>query len=142
MLFCYLVNEVLEQVTDDRIKNKNNMLFLIILILAFGGSFFLPWWFVAIEAFVPALFLGKTASRSFWAGFGAVFISWVALVLMKSIPNDNILASRVATLVQLPNWILLLLVTALIGGLVGGLSALSGFFVKRAFAKPKAEETA
>jgi len=36
---------------------------------------------------------------------------------------------------QLPNWILLLVVTSVVGGLVGGMSALSGVLVKRAFAK-------
>jgi hypothetical protein len=55
---------------------------------------------------------------------------------MKSIPNDNILASRVIQLFPLPHqWILLLLITALIGGLVGGMAALSGILTKKAFSK-------
>jgi len=111
------------------------MLFFIILILTFAGEYFLPWWIVAIAAFLPALFIGKTPARSFFAGFSAVFIVWAAMALFKTIPNDNMLAKRVATLMTLPNWILLLIVTALIGGLVGGMSALSGALVKRAFAK-------
>jgi len=97
---------------------------------------FLPWWVVAIAAFLAALLIGKTPWRSFISGFTAIFIGWTVLALFKSIPNDHILASRVVQLFPLPNnWIWLLLVTALIGGLVGGMSALSGVLLKRAFAK-------
>jgi hypothetical protein len=111
------------------------MLFLIILILSLLSSYFLPWWIVAIIAFLVALFIGKTSGKSFWSGFGGVFIAWALLALFKSIPNDNMLAKRVAQLFQLPNWILILLITALIGGLVGGMSALSGVLVKKVFNK-------
>ena len=110
------------------------MLFLIILILSFASGYFLPWWVVAIAAFLAAFFVGKTSAQSFWSGFAAVFIVWTVLALFKSIPNDNILAGRVVQLFPLPNnWIWLLILTALIGGLVGGMAALSGVLLKRAF---------
>ncbi|MBS1523084.1 MAG: hypothetical protein JST50_18935 [Bacteroidetes bacterium] len=112
------------------------MLFLIILILSFISSFFLPWWAAAAIAFLTAWVIGKTSGKTFWSGFGAIFVLWVILALIKSIPNDNILASRVIQLFPLPHqWILLLLITALIGGLVGGLAALSGVLAKKAFSK-------
>src|ERR1700712_1535428 len=110
------------------------MLFIIILILSFASGYFLPWWVVAIAAFLAALFIGKTSAQSFWSGFGGVFIVWTVLALFKSIPNDHILAKRVIQLFPLPHhWILLLLITALVGGLVGGMSALSGVLLKKAF---------
>jgi len=112
------------------------MLFLIILILSFAGGYFLPWWIVAIAAFGAAFFIGKTSAQSFWSGFAAVFIGWTVLALFKSIPNDHILASRVVLLFPLPhNWIWLLAITAIIGGLVGGMAALSGVLLKKAVSK-------
>jgi|GEM_PF-147730 hypothetical protein len=109
------------------------MLFLIILILSFASGFLLPWWGITIAAFLPALLIGKTSGRAFWSGFGAVFIVWAVFALLKSIPNDNILAGRVVQLFPLPNnWLWLLLVTAIIGGLVGGMGALSGVLLKKA----------
>ena len=111
------------------------MLFLVILILSFLCSYFLPWWFIAVIAFAAAYFWGRKPGKSFLSGFAAVFLAWALLALLKSIPNDNMLAERVAKLFQLPNWILLLLVTAFIGGLVGGMSALSGTLVKKALKK-------
>jgi hypothetical protein len=107
------------------------MLFLIILILSLVSGYFLPWWMVAVIAFLSALFIGKTSGQSFWSGFGGIFVAWAILALIKSLPNDNMLAQRVAKLFQLPNWILILLITALIGGLVGGVSALSGMLIKK-----------
>lgn len=109
------------------------MLFLVILILSFLCSYFLHWWIIAVIAFLAAFFINKKPGISFLSGFAAVFVAWAILALLKSIPNDNILAERVAKLFQLPNWMLLLLVTAFIGGLVGGMAALSGALVKKAF---------
>jgi hypothetical protein len=112
------------------------MLFLVIFVVSFIGSYFLPWWAAAAIAFVAALFIGKTSGKAFWSGFGAIFVLWLILALMKSMPNENMLASRVIQLFPLPHqWILILLISALIGGLVGGLAALSGVLTKKAFAK-------
>ncbi len=112
------------------------MLFLIILVLSFAGSFFLPWWMVAVIAFIVALIYGGKPGKSFLSGFSAIFVAWTILALMKSIPNDNILAGRVVQLFPLPNnWIWVLVVTAVIGGVVGGMSALSGSLLRRTFNK-------
>jgi hypothetical protein len=111
------------------------MLFLIILILSLAASYFLPWWMIAVIAFLAAYFFGKTSWYSFWSAFGAVFIIWTALALLKSIPNDNILAGRVIQLFFLHSWIWLLIITGLVGGLVSGMAALSGALLKKAFAK-------
>ena len=44
------------------------------------------------------------------------------------------LAGRVVQLFPIPhNWVPLLLITAIIGGVVGGMAALSGVLVKKAF---------
>lgn len=111
------------------------MLFLIILLLSFISSFFLPWWISALIAFLAAFFIGKTSGQAFLAGFGAVFIAWIVLALLKSVSNNNILAKRVATMFHLPHWIFLLLITALIGGIVAGMAALSGILLKKIIKK-------
>ncbi len=108
------------------------MLFIIILIISFAGGFFMPWWVAAIIAFVAAFFAAKTPAHAFWSGFAALVVVWMALALLKTIPNDHLLATRVAKLFGLPGWGYLLIVTCLIGGVVGGLSALSGLLVKKA----------
>jgi TRAP-type uncharacterized transport system fused permease subunit len=112
------------------------MLFLIIFILSLATSYVLPWWWVAVIAFAAALYAGRRPGRTFWSGFGAVFLVWVILALFKSVPNQHLMATRVAALFGLPHWLLLLGLTALIGGLVAGLAALSGLYVRRLFTLP------
>lgn len=114
------------------------MLFPVILLLAFISGYLFPWSVGCILAFGAALIFGKRSSWAFWCGFAGVSLAWIALALLKSFPNDHILATRVAHVFHLPNWLLLLAVMALIGGLAGGMSALSGFLMKRVFEKEKA----
>ena len=117
------------------------MLFSLILLLAFISGYILPWWAACLLAFAAAIILGKTSGQSFWSGFAGLGSAWIALALLKSFPNDHILATRVAKMFQLPHWSLVLLVTALIGGLVGGMSALSGMLVRRVFEKDAVKGT-
>ncbi len=111
------------------------MLFLIIFALTIASSYFLPWWTLALIAFGAAYFIGKKPGQGFLSGFAAIFVAWSLLALLQTLPNDNVLADRVARLMQLHNWVFLLLATALIGGLVGGMSALSGLLIRKAFTR-------
>jgi hypothetical protein len=112
------------------------MLFLILLVLSFITSYLLPWWAVPIVTFFAAYFMANTSKLSFISGFSAVFLVWALLAALKSIPNDHILAGKVVQLFPLPHhWIWVLIVTAVIGGLIGGMGALSGALMKRAFGK-------
>jgi len=112
------------------------MLFFIILILSLVASFVLPWWMVAIISFVAALIIGKSSAHAFWSAFVAIFIVWVVMAMFKSIPNDHILATRMAHVFPLGgSWIILTIITGFIGGLVAGMSALSGQLIKQAFNK-------
>ncbi|OOQ59377.1 hypothetical protein [Mucilaginibacter pedocola] len=111
------------------------MLLALILLLSFISGYILPWWAACIFAFGAALLLGTTSRQAFWSGFAGLGLAWLALALLKSFPNEHILATRVAHLFQLPHWTLILLVTVLIGGLVGGMSAMSGLLVKKVFEK-------
>ena len=102
------------------------MLFLIMFI-AVLATYFLPvWW-----AFMPVMFIiafwGKgSGGRIFISGCLSTMLAWILLSLVKSIPNHNMLATKVARLFSLPHWMILLLFTGMIGGILGGLSALTG----------------
>jgi len=107
------------------------LFFIILFIVSILSGLFLPWWSIAIFSFVLAYFLKEQVKAPFWSGFLAIFLSWILLALIKSLPNQNILATRMAKLFHLPNWTLLLLLTGLIGGLIGGVFSLSGFWLKK-----------
>ncbi|MFN8353631.1 MAG: hypothetical protein U0Y10_04270 [Spirosomataceae bacterium] len=107
------------------------MLFLIILIVSTIAQFFLPWWVIAPVAFLAAFWKGTSASSTFIAGCLALFLSWAGMAFFANLGSGEILVARVATIFfKSPQSYLLIAVTGLVGGLVGGFSALSGYFVK------------
>ena len=112
------------------------MLFLLIAILSLLLQLFLPWWTVAPVAFGLALWRGRSGWQAFGAGFGAVALVWLLASAFSHFRTGGILTEKVATLLTLPSPLLLLLVTALIGGLVGGMAALTGYFFRQALLLP------
>lgn len=108
------------------------MLFLLILITSLLLQFFLPWWIIAPVAFGLAFWKARTGGHAFGQSFLAIFLLWVIMGLIHSIPNENLLANRVGEMLMLPsssyNWIIVLLATGIVGGIVAGFSALAGFY--------------
>ena len=100
---------------------------------------FLPWWIIAPVAFIFAAWKAKSAGGAYKAGFGAIFLLWVVMALMQTLPNENMLANRVGLMLGLPEipfrWVLVLLITGIVGGWAGGFSALAGFYCRQAATK-------
>jgi hypothetical protein len=100
---------------------------LLIAALSFIAGMYGPWWTIAIVAFLVALLIPQSIGRSFLAGFLAILILWVILALVKDMSNDSYLSARVAQLFKLgAASLLLVFITGVIGGLVGGFAAMSG----------------
>ena len=100
---------------------------LLISLLCFIAGLYLPWWSIAPIAFLVALLLGLGVGRSFLAGFAGVFLLWALLSLWIDIKNESVLSHKIAQLFPLGgSSILLIVITALVGGLVGGFAAMAG----------------
>ena len=97
---------------------------LVILFLGYLMELFLPWWAVAIAAFVGGIVFNSRSN--FIAGFVGIGLLWLGRALISDLSTDSDLAERVARIFMLPDKSLLLLVTFLIGGLIGGFAAMSG----------------
>ena len=112
-------------------------LFSLILVLAFLAQLFLPWWVIAPLCFGLAAGLGSPAGRAFGAGFAGIGLGWLLTAAWLNAKSASILSHRVAQLLPLGgnSWVLVL-ATALLGGLVGGLAALAGSWARQA-ALPK-----
>ncbi|RNI32497.1 hypothetical protein EFA69_04025 [Rufibacter immobilis] len=108
------------------------MLFLLILLLSLLAQFFLPWWSIAVVCFGVAFLRAHRGGQAFLAGFGAIALSWLGAALFWHLVTDGLLSSRVAALLTIHSPWLLMAATVLIGGTVGGISALSGFFFRKA----------
>ena len=115
---------------------KNNlMLILIIIVSCFLAQSFLPWWIIAPICLIVSFFLSSSKKQAFWTGFAGIFILWLVKILSLSLPNEHLLANKVGQVFMLPasdtNWVVLIFVSSLIGGVVGGLSSLTGYSFRK-----------
>lgn len=123
------------------------MIFLRILILGIicaALQFFYPWWTMAIAAFVLGFVFGQKAYKSFLTGLFGVGIVWLSYAIFLNTLNDGILSHKIAELLGLGSiarntglsqGILLIIFTSLIGGIIAGLSCISGGFLRDIFKK-------
>jgi len=106
---------------------------LLIALLALLAEYYFVWWSMAIVCFFVAIIFNLKPSAGFVAGFFGISLLWLTVSLLKDIPNHHILAQKMAGLFFLPNYLLFIIVTMIIGGLVGGLAGWSGSLVKKMF---------
>ena len=100
---------------------------LLTALLSFIAGLYFPWWSIALVAFVAALFIRPAIGLGFLAGFFGIFPLWFLLAFWIDTANESILSRKVALIFPLQgNEFLLLLVTAVVGGLVGGFAAMAG----------------
>jgi len=101
--------------------------FLSILILAFIFELLLPWWSIAIAAALGG-FLFRS-NLNFIMGFLAIAVLWTGKALLIDMTAAVDLGERIAAILTVSKPILFL-VTALLGGLVGGFAALTGSLLR------------
>ncbi|MEM7656576.1 MAG: hypothetical protein AAF399_10640 [Bacteroidota bacterium] len=115
--------------------------FLLILVLAYPAGVFFPWWWAIVVAFLVGLLMSEkkrrrvfgkqqVPARAFLAGFLALFLLWGVMVFWINGQNEGILAEKVAQLISanppISGPYLLILISALMGGLIGGFGAMTG----------------
>lgn len=92
----------------------------------------LPWWTVAVAAFIAAAIVPLKPLASFLAGFLGVALLWWVLAAVIDNANAGVMAMRMAEVLPLEgNKMLLIIITGVVGGLVGGLAALTGSFTRK-----------
>lgn len=105
---------------------------ILIILFSFIACLFFPWWSISIVAFIISVLIPQRPWVSFFSGFIALFLLWGFLSLWISVQNDHILAHRISLLIfKTDSPFLLILITALIGSLVGGFAALTGSYLRQ-----------
>lgn len=112
-------------------------MYCILLLAAVLVTVLHPWWLIAPLAFLIGGFCTRSASRAAIIGFAAVFTAWLACACYYSLPNHQLLATRMAGFFLLPNAWTLIITAAIPGALTGGLSAASGVLVRAMFKRNK-----
>ena len=119
---------------------------ILVAAISYGATLYFPWWSVAIVGFLVGLILSqktgnsrkrsftksKPPARAFLAGFLALFFLWGGVAYFLDTENASILSTKISQLIipsnepPIPGSYIMLLVTALIGGLLGGFSTMTG----------------
>lgn len=100
---------------------------LLTALLSFAFGLQLPWWFIAVAAFIVAIAIPQKNAKAWLSGFLGVFLLWSILAFVAEQKGGELIAKQIATLLPLQgNTFLLVLVTGFIGGLVAGFGALTG----------------
>jgi ABC-type multidrug transport system fused ATPase/permease subunit len=115
------------------------MVFIVILIASFLLQMVLPWWIIVVISFATCGLIGKTGKISFWFPFLAILLLWTGMALFKSLPNHHILASRVAEMLGVKLWWLVLVISTVLGGIVAGVSGYCGYQFRKVLLHKKAQ---
>ncbi len=107
---------------------------LAIAVVGFGVQLVLPWWSLALVAFI----IGFISNLRFMAAFAAGLLGsgsvWAAYALMLNNANESMLANKIGQLFTIPEPMLLIVISALIAGILGGLAAAGGRGLKQMIA--------
>ena len=107
---------------------------LLTALLSFAVGLFttLPWYSFVVCSLAVAVAVHQKPFKAFLAGFVALFALWCILALLKDVANEHILSTKVANILLLKdNYIVLLLLTGFIGGLIAGFGALTGSYLRK-----------
>lgn len=105
---------------------------LLTLTLSFIAGLYLPWWSLALVAFLVALLIKQTIGFAYLSAFTATFFLWGGLALFIHLRNNGVLTERMARLFPLNgNSFYLIIITALVGALVSGFAAMTGSSLRK-----------
>ena len=93
---------------------------------------FLPWWAVALAAFVVGLASGLRPGWAFLSGLLGIGLVWFGHAWWLDGQNQSLLSAKIAGILPVGSTLGLLLLTTAVGALVGAFSALTGSLLRPA----------
>lgn len=115
----------------------NNLLKLVLLIC--GGwlfSYNIDWRFSYLLPFILVLFVPhRRLAVDLVLGFISIFLVWLTASLIIDGGNNSILSSRLAKIFGIANGPTLVVFSGLLGGILGGMGAITGHFLNNSLRK-------
>jgi hypothetical protein len=100
---------------------------LLTALLGYAAPLYFAWWSFAVTSFIITLFIHQKAFAAFAATFLGLFLLWAIMAMLIDSANNHLLSQKVATLLHLgSSSMVLIFISALIGGLVSGFAGLTG----------------
>jgi hypothetical protein len=122
----------MKNIYSEHIKFIVSILLSALMGYAIGIYGNLPWWSFVVTNFIIAIALNQKPGKSFLSGALGIGLLWLVLAFVIDNQNQHILSVKVANILPLKgSYQVLIGLTAFIGFLIGGLSALTGSFVRK-----------
>ncbi len=122
----------MKNIASENIKFIVSILISALMAYAIGIYGNLPWWSFVVTNFIIAIVVNQKPGKSFLSGALGIGVLWLVLALVIDTQNNHILSVKVANILPLKgSYIALIIITSIVGFLLGGLSSLTGYFVRK-----------
>jgi len=105
-------------------KNKT-VVFFVIIVLGYLLTLVGPWYLIVLAGFSGGMLL-KSQWSALYIGFLAGIVLWAVHIWLVTNASESDLPARMAQIFTLPNETILVVVSALVGGLVTGFASAAG----------------
>lgn len=105
---------------------------LLTALLGHAAPLYFPWWSFVITSFIVVIAVPLRPLAAFGSGFSGLFFLWMIHIIFINAANQNLLADKMANILPFNgNVFLLTVISACIGGLLSGIAALSGSYLRK-----------
>ena len=111
---------------------------ILIGILTYFLSAFLPWWILVIVSYVTGLIIPGAAFGSFISGFLGVGLVWMGYAWSLDANNESTFSNIILEIIPLGDSMILIAVTGAVGGLLGGFACMTGSLFRNTSKKKRA----
>ncbi|WP_080238082.1 M48 family metalloprotease [Spirosoma rigui] len=110
---------------------------ILVALISLVAQLVLPWWSLAIVAFSVCFWRSRSSGLAFLYGFLGVAVVWLGYALIIQLQTDGVFVGRMSELLFKSNTsVLPVSATTLLGGIVGGVAGMAGYFVRQALVNP------
>ena len=106
---------------------------LLIAVLSFLAQLILPWWSIAIVAFLICFWRSRRVGSALREGFLGIALVWLVYALLIHLRTEGVFTSRMnLLLLKSTSPLGMLVITPFLGGLVGGIAGMAGYYIRQA----------
>ena len=108
---------------------------LLIAALSYYVELYLPWWTLTIVCAAVCTLVYVGLLQAFISGCLGIGLLWFGLAWKVHADTEGVLSEKITQLVGLGDPLQLIVLTGLVGGLVGGLAAMTGSSLRNIYTK-------
>ena len=100
----------------------------------------LPWWIIIIIPFILGSLFEDNYLSHFLSGFIGTGVAWIFIILSIDFNTQSILSGKIIEILKVDSVNYLIILISVVGGIVSGLSLITGYSFRRIFVNEKDKE--